>query len=164
MKDLIARVEGLTGPSREVDAAIHGSVHWPRLKWEVMNIARHGDEFGKWMVLRHTVENYGVLIIPPDYTSSIEAALTLVPEGWYGRVEPRFYSEYDKFEKRIVLWNAYCIYPRWEDATPVNDDYFDVHGNSESHAHPAIALCIAALRARAALKARLEVSPPGEPT
>lgn len=123
---LIERLEAATGPDRVLECDIYHELG-------LCNKAQ--DEI---------CEDY----YAPKYTSSIDSAMKLVPDGWYGRVSPRFYSEYDKFEKRIVLWDAYCIRPRWEEASPMNEDYFDVHGNADSHVSAPIALVIAALKAR----------------
>jgi hypothetical protein len=41
-----------------------------------------------------------------QFTSSIDAALTLVPEGWYGFAYPWFHNEYSRLEKRCVMWRA----------------------------------------------------------
>ena len=67
----------------------------------------------------------------PHYTTSIDAALTLVPEGWNGKVEFGVPVE-DKQEAE--LWN-YKFYP----------DGREVFGSGNTSA---LALCIAALKAR----------------
>ena len=102
--DLAARVEALTEPSREVDA-------------EIKEAAGHA-----WDYAAH------------PYTASLDAAMTLVPEGigsdlLYVRTE-RLHTG----KGRAVL--------------------LDTLGGQESYADaatPALALCAAALRARATL-------------
>lgn len=90
--DLIARLEKLSGPDRELDALI-------------------------WLRIPKIVTNDPV----PAYTASIDAALTLVEEG----------STWDLCFDEFMLA---CVGP----------------GDTASRgATPAIALCIAALKARA---------------
>lgn len=72
----------------------------------------------------------------PHYTTSIDAALTLVPEGWCGDVEVGDCGNLEG--KRGHLWNGEFA----PDAREVR---------SEAHT-PALALCIAALKAREGAK------------
>lgn len=55
MNDLITRLEHAYGPDRELDRAIH-------IRDGLLGVGMYGDH--------------------PRYTASIDAALTLVPEGW----------------------------------------------------------------------------------
>lgn len=99
MKDLIAKLESATEGSRELDRAIHSHI-------------RGVEEF--------------LLSTWPAYTTSLDAALTLVPEGWH--------------------WNVGDVGLAWvgthESATKI------VRHDGDAHT-PALALCIAALKARA---------------
>lgn len=61
--DLITRLESADGPDRELDADIHESIG---------NIVDRGCPI-TWHYEDET----------PRYTASIDAALTLVPEGWH---------------------------------------------------------------------------------
>ena len=61
MKDLIAKLKAATEGSRELDASIHLTLNLPRQP--------HG---GKYY---------------PPYTTSLDAALTLVPEGWWCSIQ-----------------------------------------------------------------------------
>jgi len=70
------------------------------------------------------------LTMPPAYTASIDAAMTLVPEGW-GRM---FNQSENGLHCNVCLARSY----------PTNAVVY-----SEA-ATPAIALCIASLRARSA--------------
>lgn len=81
----------------------------------------------------------------PNYHSSQDAAFWLAPEGWYLRVEPRFYSD-----DNDVRWRAYAIKPDWSKWSP-HDDWFEVIGEDDKilAATPALALAAAALLARA---------------
>lgn len=120
-QELIAALEKATGPDRELGNEVLFACGWrmeedgprpdPSLYW----IAPNGEEF--------------IDGDQPDPTASIDAAMTLVPEGWYcvgvlrdneGEWVPRL-----RQNKRGLL---------------------SAHAN---HPQLSIALCIAALRARA---------------
>jgi len=112
--DLIARLEALEGPDREADLLILECAHTEA------EIEREMD-----------IPGY-----PRRYTSSLDAALTLVPGGWLWQAgrsnigmenKPNFYS--GPF--------AQCHRPGWR--------WFGARG-----ATPAIALTTAALKARGA--------------
>jgi hypothetical protein len=105
-EELIAALEAATGPSRELDAAIFSHLYG----WSYPLVGAAVHDFR---------ENGAA------YTASIDAALTLVPDGC-----------------EAVIWTAggADVFP----ATPGLRAYDATHA-----ATPAIALCIAALRARA---------------
>lgn len=120
MNDLLslaARLEAAEGPDRELDAAISmaiGSVSRGALPCK-----------GGWVV-------DGKPIAAPKFTASLDAAMTLLPEGslWaFGSMEDGPFAR--------VLWpNADGTY---------TGNYLEV-----SAATPALALCAASLKARAA--------------
>ena len=114
MTDLIARLEALTEPSREVDAEIAVLVGGGASKYAA------GFE--------------------PHYTASIDAATTLVPEGW-GRAiaDPQHWDD-DPEDKTPYA----RLYPP-DYRMKIGDDAIYKGDGSNM----AIALCIAALRARA---------------
>lgn len=101
MTDLIERLEKATGPDREIDHDIRKTVEG----WH---------------------ENTRLTQVPL-YTTSIDAALTLVPEGVHWQLRT----------SEVPGWFTSC----WGD--------FGVTWAQYSAASPAIALCIAALKARA---------------
>ena len=117
MRELIARLEAATGPDRELDAAIAVQVG--------INPDYQGDG------------RYGC----PKFSASLDAALTLVPEGW---------------EWSISGSGTAAICSCW------NDDYAEVFPSTDRKqprhtpmerwhpktATPALALCIAALKAK----------------
>ena len=119
MTDLIARLEKLTGPDREVDAEIFAEItgnvrsqdYWRftglRTKGEADDVAF--SAYCKYRALR--------------YTASLDAALSLVPEGW----------EWE------LSWLAGVA------AAKIGDPLLYLEGEAKT---PAIALCIAALKAR----------------
>lgn len=82
MTDLLALadlVEKLTGPDRDLEAEI-----WlactpgaTRNKWSYVHKAT-----GRECTVDETRDATNRLIIVPEYTTSIDASLTLLPEGW----------------------------------------------------------------------------------
>lgn len=120
MQELIERLEKATGADRSLD-------------WELHYIRCGG------------LSSTGMYGDHPRYTSSIDAALTLVPEGWRARIEtadPTFNSEACRkalafltpFDGNDAGWKAQCKML-----------------GEVSAATPTIALVIASLRARLAL-------------
>ena len=107
MTDLIARLEEAAEGSHRLDAQIAGAV----------SVAILMDE--DWS---HT---------GPHYTTSIDAALTLVPEGWYVSIA------YQDHNDANYSWNV-AIVRKGQAASAES-------GPRNSFA---LALCIAALRAR----------------
>lgn len=133
MKDLIAKLEAATEGSRELDAGICAALRWPVSGKGTVLPAWVHDNFPEWEITKEGRLKAGCLWEPVPFTTSLDAALTLVPEGF--------------------TWRVQC----------------DRHGNAESWtennggdfggilaldtqtfaATPALALCIAALKARA---------------
>lgn len=133
-KELIAALEASDGPSRRLDAEIAKDAGWHRV--EPRHAKRSG---GAWIAPEDFlgVMSSGAPILDslhgtdmhkdvPRFTSSIDAALTLVPVGWIWRHAP------NRYVKHTV-----SIAPSAE------------HGGyvAEVDSNPAIAICIAALRA-----------------
>lgn len=145
LDDLIARLQAAQGPDRELDAEIAVLRGYARKPAGGLDFA--GRECFVWAEPGELF-SYGTQ--PPHYTSSLDSALTLVPEGSYGFAFPWFYSEYSKHEKPCVFWRAAVLKPIWEKATPTlaGDDWFERHECNDDIATPALALCIAALKAR----------------
>jgi hypothetical protein len=128
--DLAARVEALSGPDRAVDAEIQrllgsgSGEHW----FADMNGAWVKDEFA------------------PDYTSSIDAAMTLLPEGW--RIE-QIGEWYDAPLRAKGPWLAIIYRPQFRISDGGTGGGGDPFARCENTATPAIALTAAALRAKA---------------
>ena len=134
MMDLIKRIEAATKGSRELDAEVYNTtpengrvaMRLPMEKWR----GRFDDG---WYVVRSdkgAEDKYPERL--PHYTTSIDAALTLVPEGaWDWSVHEYLTSSY---QNRALA----KVGPAVEDR--------HVHGSGRK---PALALCIAALKARA---------------
>lgn len=119
MEDLIKRLEAATGPSRELDAEIVRLVAgWKRI--DSPGGADWIDPRGYEQCDRDV----------PHYTASIDAALTLVPEHWSATISTHP--------------NNIGTFARVYNDGMKTEPAFNVHGNRP----PAIALCIAALKAR----------------
>jgi hypothetical protein len=110
LADLAARCEKATGPDRELDAEIYVALDANRENRDALAI---NGAVGSWV---------------PDFTASLDAAMTLVPEGWYWQVGQGNHAWAAVYENPI---------PPAMRVDPIA-------------ATPALALCAAALRARAA--------------
>lgn len=108
MRDLIERIEAAEGPSRELDAEIAKAVG-----------AEHGSREKVSMESRSI---YYIDECAPAYTASLDAAMTLVPEG---------------FDWAVFRTNGGLTVHAWCGS---REDVFA--------ATPALALCAAALRAK----------------
>lgn len=127
LRELISRLEALTGPDREVDGLIALHLGW-RFEVKPMDSKPYWREPGQDQWWRRVREG------PPHFTKSIDAALRLVPDGlfWllaYGRTRP------DE-----PLGGAQIVDPTTE----------RVIAEAEAET-PAIALCSAATKARLAM-------------
>lgn len=125
--DLIARLEKATGPDRELDAAI----------WQVSGQI-DSRKFGRWMGLQPRGSNLSIadyaMTFAPYFTGSIDAALTPAPGNDVHGV------------KCWMLDASVC---------PAIARVWSEKGMSEGrHKNPIVALCIAALRALAAVEER----------
>lgn len=120
MSYLIKRLEAATGPDRELDARI-----WCEVSGEIFDYFEDGflnfrrKDGGFW--IRPAGPDTGI----PAYTASIDAALTLVPEGWRS-------TDVHQYNDDFWHWSLWRVGKR-------------VDGN---HKTPAIAICIAALKVR----------------
>lgn len=115
--ELAARAESATGPDRELDVAIHIALDVPNGN-RAENVSKLGP-FG------------------PAYTASIDAAMSLVPEGaWLELKGPRRYLHIPTSSPNF--WSAYLA-------------SFNHEGDRMRWgATPALAIVASALRARAA--------------
>src|SRR3990167_10374686 len=130
--ELIKRLEEASGPPQALDRQIAREIGWHRVE------PRHGGgKHGGWIAPEDFlgVESSGKPRLdslhgttihrdPPHYTSSIDAAMTLVPEGW--------------------AYHIHCI--PWDrmNASVSNGEDKAFGANAKT---PALALCIAALKA-----------------
>jgi len=143
MNDLIPRLERATGPDRELDGAIALATGWQHKETEDGRgisgepIIKHtwtspgGEEFWEKTTIFNRANKYPEEL--PHYTASLDAALTLVPEGYRWNVE----SSENGLLSHIKPVAGVAVD---EAAAPSSDQFFA--------ATPALALCIAALKAR----------------
>ena len=116
---VIRRLETAIGPSRELDAAIFCAIGLTYTQ------ERHCREWCRMDGRTDLTRKHYLAAWAPDYTRSLDAALTLVPEG--------------------CAFDVGCEI----DFTPFARVFgHDIHAD-EFAATPALALCLAALRARA---------------
>lgn len=147
MDELIKRLEAATGPDRELDACIFCALLHPDKKPERNLFYTNREEWGVFVTNQPAP---GMTFYDaPIYTASLDAAMTLVPEGarvrevgqWDDNGKPSgWFACVMKWERHIGGWR-YVSYMHGildEDKIP------DLAPNG------AIALCIAALRARMA--------------
>lgn len=138
MKDLIAKLEKAEAGSRELDAEITEAVYLSNIKtWDGKNVTDwflhdDGEFFGC-----HTADGWqhSSIVRILNHTTSIDAALSLVPEGW------RVYCLQDaRHFQRDQGWTC-----------GVDEKFGPNHALVQEARTPALALCIAALKARRAL-------------
>lgn len=132
LNDLAARVEALTGPDREVDALICVAVNAGSLPGAQKEMSEDPTVYSLGYV-RHRFEGRLSLRESRRYTASIDAAMTLVPEGYTFAV-----GAGDTVTEGPWAW---CCEPD-EFAVSVHSDEFC------KAATPALALTAATLRAR----------------
>lgn len=120
ISDLLARVEGLTGPDREVDALIFDHFSPPRTDGPHPPEGFGGppSDFGRW---------------DPEFTASLDAVLALVERvrpGWY----PEVCKNYQGDPPRVPAWSS-------DLCAPDRQETFEA-----SAATPALALLCALLK------------------
>jgi len=120
MTDLIERLAAAKGGDRELDAAIATQAGWD------VRYDRNDPE-----PYYQPVPEYSWQKVLP-YTASVDAALTLVPEGW----TTHHYGQGPSGKPHT--WNLCCI-------RDGEQRYTHTEGRAPT---PALALCIAALQAR----------------
>lgn len=133
MKELIERLEKAAGPDRELDALIDArvrigkteDVEWRKNRWLWDNFPVWRARSDGRVEVVHDDGTGGVHWAPEHFTSSIDAALTLVPEQEKYGLSIDFDIDRLQWAVSVIGWNYAETIP--------------------------IALCIAALRAREAL-------------
>lgn len=129
MDELIAQIEAASGPDRELDAQMSAACRVGAARWEWAN------NYPEWLARpdgRVELEKNGPSFAAPALTGSIDAAMTLVPEECEWRLDSHY---------NLAGVFAYPVDP---ESGPYCVEYA---GESST---PALALCAAALRARAA--------------
>jgi hypothetical protein len=132
---LADRCEQAAGPDRELDVAIARALGWKPL---------YRDDYSKWWppaaVEDSRARKRSILHHPtqplPAFTASLDAAVTLVPEGcdWHCQSNP-------------------SVTACWASVSPVKRgiELLEWGSGMRRASTPALALCAAALRARAAM-------------
>ena len=127
--ELIAALEKADGPDRELDALIWLLVNYPDWRkhkdWRKTN-GWAEESRPSSMVSYYTADGLGGSGSANHYTASIDAALTLVPEGW--------------------SWSVDHLLGQKPGAV-LNNKPFSKTAIATEGATPALAICIAALRA-----------------
>ena len=124
LKELAERCEQAAGPDRELDEAIVLTA----LGWKRADYKRGGRTIRAWDNGEYRQER-----APDFYTASLDAAMTLVPDG----ISVRLFVHPDE---------SHCDIYQSHQAKEM--------GEAEQAATPALALCAAALRAIAAHQAK----------
>ena len=131
MTDLATRIEQAGGPDRELDLEILSSLGTHVLEKRMRDKKAWWYKIGGRQYERLNADTYAREI--PRYTASIDAAMTLVPEGLVWSVMTDF-----ELPGRARLWGS------------VMPGQVQDRGWSADAATPALALSAAALRAREA--------------
>lgn len=146
--DLIARLGAATEPSRELDEEIAIAIgmwkHWlskhrywnfdgpddAKFHWPTNGLPKFNPDTGKRIELSETPPSgWAQDADLPEWTASLDAAMTLVPEGYLWELK-------QGFEATAMVWSVMI-------------DYDEQHpAPFGASLRPALALCIAALRAR----------------
>lgn len=131
MKELIERIEGAEGPGRGPILDAFYYIH-PQL---YSNQTGYSDWF-------YTHEAF---VQKLDAGAYLDAAMSLVPEGWKCGFEmPGLFDGVEKSEAWVWPWES-SFDPDWRDG---NEGYrSNPDGHRTAAATPALALCAAALRA-----------------
>lgn len=158
--DLIARLEKATGPDRELDALVALAVGTFKLStsmtsiWDMRECPKGRFVVGKsdntkpYLDANEAARSLARGLSLPAYTASIDCALTLVPEDWCRSISgPSYDFKKNARDQYVALVREY------QDASEFARP--DAEGDGR-HTVPAIAICIAALRAR--------TSKPNEPS
>lgn len=128
---LAERVEGLGGPDREVDVLIALAIDWghPASPCTLRHLHKAlGASLAE--LVRDAESPQMITSQLPRFTASIDSALSLVPEGHQCSIG-----------NSPIAW--------WAHVGPLNDPNSDE--TAYTGATPALALCAAALRARASI-------------
>lgn len=132
---LAERIEALEGPCRETDAEIYSALFPEKVPSPIVQ-SGYGWRFdgqGWWCETGEDARAPRNSIYPPDYTASLDAAMTLVPEGLRWCVDD--------------IGKPQGVHSFIEDIADFSDDAACYKANAST---PALALCAAALRAQEA--------------
>lgn len=130
--ELIERIEAAEGPDWKLDEEIWLAAIATGEQREKVEVGR--DKFGD----REASDRVSMMSDGARYTASIDAAMTLVPEGWgFWDVLSRHASDEERSAYAEVAKDAACA-----------SHEIEGHFVSATAKAPALALCAAALKAR----------------
>jgi hypothetical protein len=90
LEELLVRLERATEPDRELDFQIMGVLNWPKGGWKVRRLGNANNPWNfewTWSLLRETTAPHVVSYTDaPRYTSSVDAALMLVLQDKHWRI------------------------------------------------------------------------------
>lgn len=144
--ELAERVERAEGPDRRLDVAIAIAVDWtyPSMMAPLrVTVAWRGEDAID-SIAEEAERPDSLLKYLPRYTASIDAAMTLVPEGWWWSAGDCSVSS----DASVGPDVAHC-----DKALLIAFDD-GIHADLPHPSTPALALCAVSLRAREALRAR----------
>jgi hypothetical protein len=142
VRDLVRRVESATGPSKALDREIALAVGWVRLSPSEARRSNpawyHPEDCRNGKPIIDSLHGTDVWRDPIAYTASLDAAMSLVPEGWFWMAGNR-----DRITPRAYVENGEPSFVGISSRRNPNRLWFEV-----TAATPALALVAAALRAR----------------
>ena len=149
LNEIIERLEKATGPDREMDIAIAIALFGPVFEgpWNCSNPENKPNIKSLHVRIPGPREGSTPLVGPPGhetvkrYTSSVDAALTLVPSD--RAIDFTRYSELGDLKTGKPCGERHCKARVWANYDGLTE------WTCESAPTPALAICIAALRARA---------------
>ena len=147
--ELIQRLEQASGPDRELGDAVLLACGWTRSQRSKWNSARQkvgdGTLARDWFWVSpsgYEIEGHR----RPDPTASLDAALTLVPEGAYGVCIDQYIVSTKPHPLKWRVWMKHY------ETLAGDDDVTEIHTHYGTAPNPALALTIASLKARDSLK------------
>lgn len=140
MKELIERIESASGPDRELDAMIwastvNGYIEGRSIWYNDKGWVKTAVALGDGMVRER--KRLGDPADAPAYSASIDAAVSLVPEGWRWMAGHREHPH-----ARAYVENGAPAFAGFGSRRNPDQLWFEV-----TAATPALALCVASLRA-----------------
>lgn len=130
--ELLAALQAATGPSRELDAAIFRYIGLTEAQ------ERHARSWCRMDRRTDLTRDDFIRSWAPAFTSSLDDALTLVPEGWIWQVSTERHASYLDYDA-----HSYVSDRHWADPNAGHGVCYEGHADT-----PALALVIAAIRAR----------------
>lgn len=136
MNELIERLETMTTPGRDADFMIFEAAAFPAEYFgsKIQSWSRAGGA-GYTVNTEDGIRHLSAFNAP-NYTGSIDAALTLLPKGWFWELST---AEYEFGVPHATLWAP----------TPGRHRAIGSPATEAGADTPAFALCLAALKARA---------------